>query len=80
MGVTADCTSSSYFRDTIRSSFNTPQTDFALVAGYEDAAPVAARLRVENQEVAYRNFESNDETYYWSLPPRYRIFYLIFLF
>jgi hypothetical protein len=71
MGVTSDCSSTTYYRDTIQASFATPQTDFALVSGYEDAIPVADRLRVENREVAYRNFESNDETYYWSLPPRY---------
>ena len=70
MGVTDVCSSTSYFRDTIHASFATPQTDFELVSGYEDSYPVATRLRVENQEVAYRNFESNDETYYWSLPSR----------
>lgn len=70
MGVSNDCTSTSYYRDTIRASFTTPQTDFALVSGYEKAVPVASRLRVQNSEVSYSQFAVNDETYYWSLPPR----------
>jgi dystroglycan 1 len=70
MGVTNDCTSTSYYRDTVRASFASPQSDFALVAGYENAVPVASRLNVRNNEVSFRQFAVNDDTYYWSLPSR----------
>jgi hypothetical protein len=71
MGTTSQCTSTSFFRDTIRASFGSPQqTDFAIVEGYEDAVNVAERLRSENREVSFRDFAVNDKTYYWSLPPR----------
>lgn len=69
MGVTNQCTSSNLYRDTVKAAFVSQQSDFALVAGYDDPQPVSSRLSVENREVVFRNFESNEETYYWSLPP-----------
>ncbi|XP_070509903.1 basement membrane-specific heparan sulfate proteoglycan core protein isoform X20 [Chironomus tepperi] len=72
MGVTGRCTSTSYYRDTIRASFATPSvSEFSLVSGYEFPVPVSQQLQVENREIAYREFASNDETYYWSLPPSF---------
>lgn len=71
MGVTTQCTSTSQFRDTIRASFSSPVSEFGLVSGYEDPRSISEQLRVENREIAYRNFESNDDTYYWSLPPTF---------
>jgi hypothetical protein len=68
MGVSTNCKSSNLYRDAIRASFVSSASDFALVSGYEDPVNVAARLRVENREIAYSNFGANDETYYWSLP------------
>lgn len=70
MGVTNVCTSSSLYRDAVRASFASQQSDFALVSGYDDPTHIADRLRVENREVAFRNFAVSDETYYWSLPSR----------
>ncbi|XP_070509913.1 basement membrane-specific heparan sulfate proteoglycan core protein-like isoform X1 [Chironomus tepperi] len=72
MGVAGRCTSTSYYRDTIRASFATPSvSEFSLVSGYEFPVPVSQQLQVENREIAYREFASNDETYYWSLPPSF---------
>lgn len=70
MGVTDQCTSSSLFRDAARASFASQQSEFSLVSGYDEPSHVADRLRVENREIAFSNFAANDETYYWSLPPR----------
>lgn len=71
MGVTTDCTSSKLYRDSVRESFSQSYTDVALVSGYEEPVEVSAQLAVENREVAYRQFASNDETYYWSLPSKF---------
>jgi Laminin B (Domain IV)/Laminin EGF domain len=71
MGVTTQCTSSPLFRDSVRASFSSQQSDFALVSGYDEPTTVADRLRVENREVAFRAFDTSDETYYWSLPPSF---------
>ncbi|KAL7036766.1 hypothetical protein ACKWTF_008935 [Chironomus riparius] len=72
MGVTGRCTSTSYFRDTVRASFSTPSvSEFSLVSGYEFPVPISQQLQVENREIAFREFVSNDETYYWSLPPSF---------
>lgn len=68
MGVTSQCTSSPLRRDIVRESFATGPSSLAIVSGYEEPVSVAERLRVENREVAFSNFGSNDETYYWSLP------------
>lgn len=59
------------FRDSVRASFASPHSEFALVSGYDEPTHVADRLRVENREIAFRNFVASDETYYWSLPPKY---------
>jgi hypothetical protein len=58
------------YRDAVRASFNSQRSDFSLVSGYDDPVHIADRLRVENREVSYSDFAANDETYYWSLPPR----------
>lgn len=71
MGVTNACSSSALFRDSVRASFASQQSDFSLVSGYDEPSQIAERLRVENREVAYRNFAASDETYYWSLPSRF---------
>lgn len=71
MGVTNACTSSSLFRDSVRASFASQQSDFSLVSGYDEPSHVADRLRVENREIAFSNFAASDETYYWSLPSRF---------
>jgi hypothetical protein len=68
MGVTSQCTSLSLFRDAVRAEFISKLSEFSLVSGYDEPTLVADRLRVENQEVALRDFGANDETYYWSLP------------
>lgn len=70
MGVTSQCTSSTLFRDSVRASFVSPQSEFSLVSGYDEPSHVADRLRVENREIAFSNFAVSDETYYWSLPAR----------
>lgn len=76
MGVVTQCTSSSLFRDSIRASFVSSQSqasEFSLVSGYNDPTEVVRRLNVENREVAFSNFAetAGDETYYWSLPPTF---------
>jgi len=71
MGVTSSCSSSSWYRDSVRATFNSPQTsEFQLFSGYDEPRAIAASLPVENREVVFRDFSANDETYYWSLPPR----------
>lgn len=75
MGVSNQCSSSSLFRDSVRASFISLQSDFSVVAGFDEPSHVADRLRVENREVAFRNFAASDETYYWSLPSRFGIMF-----
>lgn len=70
MGVTDSCTSSTLHRDAVRASFASQRSDFALVSGYDEPTHIADRLQVDNREIAFSNFAANDETYYWSLPPR----------
>lgn len=73
MGVAQQCSSSSLYRDTIRSNFVSNQaSDFALVLGYDNPEPVAARMPVQNKEITFREFNAiDDTTHYWSLPPAF---------
>lgn len=69
MGVTQECSSTSYFRDSVRQSFIGQQTDVRIVAGHDDPQVLPDNLSLENREVVFRNFGAGEETYYWSLPP-----------
>uniref|UniRef100_W4VRB4 Putative heparan sulfate proteoglycan 2 n=1 Tax=Corethrella appendiculata TaxID=1370023 RepID=W4VRB4_9DIPT len=71
MGVSRECSSSSWYRDTVRAQFTGSRSDFQLVSGHDSPSLVSNELSVEYREVVYRNFGTSDETFYWSLPPSF---------
>lgn len=69
MGVTENCTSSTYYRNSVQLSFaNGNSNSVTLVSGYDDPQEISNDFEFANREIIFRNFESSDETYYWSLP------------
>lgn len=69
MGVTEQCSSTNWFRDSVKSTIgNNHDANIALVEGHDDPREMTEALLVENREVIYRNFGTSEETFYWSLP------------
>ncbi|XP_053672067.1 basement membrane-specific heparan sulfate proteoglycan core protein [Anopheles nili] len=71
MGVTNQCSSTTWTRDTIQASFVDGRSGFSLISDYTNPSVVANALPVSNREIVYRNFGANDETFYWRLPTQF---------
>ncbi|KAL1514177.1 hypothetical protein ABEB36_003476 [Hypothenemus hampei] len=71
MGVTRQCSSSSWYRDSIESIFTSSLNDFKLTDILkEDDITEGIRLNQDNREIVYNLFRE-PEVYYWSLPNKY---------
>lgn len=72
MGVTKICTSSSWYRDVVRSTFASSRNEFTVIADYENPDEVPIDVTVSNKEVVFRGGYPNDANiYYWRLPSRF---------
>ncbi|XP_060518138.1 basement membrane-specific heparan sulfate proteoglycan core protein isoform X3 [Cylas formicarius] len=72
MGVTQQCSSSNWYRDTLSSYFTTSTLEFKLVEDIDKEAPISLGIRLDkdSREIAYSSF-SRPNVYYWSLPRKY---------
>lgn len=69
MGVSRQCSSSSWYRDTIYAQPR-PQ-EFTLISNYDNPSVFDTEIETNNQEVSIR-IDSGDPTiYYWVLPPAF---------
>uniref|UniRef100_A0A182NMJ9 Basement membrane-specific heparan sulfate proteoglycan core protein n=1 Tax=Anopheles dirus TaxID=7168 RepID=A0A182NMJ9_9DIPT len=68
MGVSNQCSSTSWIRDTIQASFADGRSGFSLISDYTNPSVVAKALPASNREIVFRNFGASDETFYWRLP------------
>lgn len=68
MGVTQSCTSSSWYRDAVRVSFNQNGHEFGVITNYEspDIAPIS--IQSSSYEVAFQIPSGDSQVYYWKLP------------
>uniref|UniRef100_A0AAG5CPX2 Basement membrane-specific heparan sulfate proteoglycan core protein n=1 Tax=Anopheles atroparvus TaxID=41427 RepID=A0AAG5CPX2_ANOAO len=71
MGVTDQCSSTTWTRDTIQASFADGRSGFSLISDYTNPSVVANSLAVSNREIVYRNFGPSDDTFYWRLPTQF---------
>ncbi|XP_058175045.1 basement membrane-specific heparan sulfate proteoglycan core protein [Anopheles ziemanni] len=71
MGVTEQCSSTTWTRDTIQASFADGRSGFSLISDYTNPSVVANSLPVSNKEIVYRNFGVSDDTFYWRLPTQF---------
>uniref|UniRef100_A0A182NMM6 Terribly reduced optic lobes n=1 Tax=Anopheles dirus TaxID=7168 RepID=A0A182NMM6_9DIPT len=71
MGVSNQCSSTSWIRDTIQASFADGRSGFSLISDYTNPSVVAKALPASNREIVYRNFGASDETFYWRLPTQF---------
>uniref|UniRef100_A0A182QPA6 Basement membrane-specific heparan sulfate proteoglycan core protein n=1 Tax=Anopheles farauti TaxID=69004 RepID=A0A182QPA6_9DIPT len=71
MGVSNQCSSTSWTRDTIQASFADGHSGFSLISGYTNPSVVVKALPASNREIVYRNFGASDETFYWRLPTQF---------
>lgn len=71
MGITKQCTSSSWYRDTIQSSFGLgrPASGFKVISNYETSAESNIRILELNTELQLQT-KPGDELY-WSLPEKF---------
>jgi hypothetical protein len=74
MGVSKTCSSTSQYRDTIRSSLSSNAKQYSVVAGYDSPTVVSDSLELEDRELVFRDFNGAEEPYYWSLPSKYAIY------
>ncbi|XP_064212839.1 basement membrane-specific heparan sulfate proteoglycan core protein [Tribolium castaneum] len=72
MGVTRQCSSSTWFRDQISTTFTSSRDHFTLIDTERREEPItdAIRLDQNQREISYSSF-SNPNVHYWSLPRRY---------
>lgn len=68
MGVSDKCTSSSWFRDSVRSTFSPSRQDFSIITNYEKPNVVPISIRASNAEVSFQGSSSDSNVYYWKLP------------
>ncbi|KAF5283747.1 hypothetical protein FQR65_LT02641 [Abscondita terminalis] len=74
MGITQQCTSSNWFRDTISTVFTSSRHDVKLVESQRKQVPIEDGIRLDqnSSEIVYSNFNSqSQDVLYWSLPSRY---------
>ncbi|ENN77212.1 hypothetical protein YQE_06349, partial [Dendroctonus ponderosae] len=71
MGVSQQCSSSSWYRDTLGSVFTSSTNDFRLTdIAKENAFSDGIQLNQDGRELLYSSF-GRPEVYYWSLPNKY---------
>jgi len=71
MGVTKQCTSSSWYRDTIQGSFTNNRNDISLISNYDNPVDASQALAYESRSLKYRGRPDDTNVYYWSLPTRF---------
>ncbi|KAK4879912.1 hypothetical protein RN001_008058 [Aquatica leii] len=74
MGITQQCTSSNWYRDTISTVFTSSRNDVKLVESQRKEIPIQDGIRLDQNtsEIVYSSFNSqNQDVLYWSLPSRY---------
>ncbi|XP_066260113.1 basement membrane-specific heparan sulfate proteoglycan core protein isoform X1 [Euwallacea similis] len=73
MGVSQQCTSSNWYRDTIGSVFTSSTNEFRLTGiSKEDAFTQGLRLNQDSRELLYSSFaQGQPDVYYWALPNKY---------
>ncbi|XP_031342212.1 basement membrane-specific heparan sulfate proteoglycan core protein isoform X8 [Photinus pyralis] len=74
MGITQQCTSSNWYRDSINIAFTSSQHDVRLVEALRKEVPIRDGIRLDQNanEIVYSSFNSqNQDVLYWSLPSRF---------
>ncbi|GAB0098092.1 basement membrane-specific heparan sulfate proteoglycan core protein [Sergentomyia squamirostris] len=73
MGVTRQCMSSNYYRDTVQSTLYRDRSDFDIIYNYEEPNFGSEEsIQVSSHETIFRNVQHDDtEVYYWNLPTRF---------
>lgn len=74
MGITKECSSSNWYRDTISTAFTRSTNGFTLVESQKKHEPIEEGIRLipDNREIVYSEFSSRrPDVYYWALPSRY---------
>lgn len=71
MGVSKSCTSSSWFRDSVKATFSPNIIEFSLVTDYErpDISPI--NIQSSASEVLFQISSGDSNVYYWQLPSRF---------
>lgn len=68
--VATTCTSSSWYRDSVRATFNTRRNEFSLITDYLRPENVASvEINTRNNEVSFQGNSNDLNVYYWKLPP-----------
>lgn len=65
------CTSSSYYRDSIHSTFTPNRNEFSLTTAYEDADDTQIGVQTSSFEVSFSGSSNDQNVYYWKLPSRF---------
>lgn len=69
--VTRTCTSSSWFRDSVRAIFTPNRNEFSLITDYENPEEVSLDIGTADSEVSIRPSGSDTAVYFWRLPSRF---------
>lgn len=70
-GVSRDCKSSSWFRDSVHATFVPSRNEFSLVVDYENPEEVEQDLLTQNNEVSFEGVAGDPNVYFWRLPSRF---------
>lgn len=70
-GVSKTCTSSSYYRDSIHSTFTPNRNEFSLITDYENPDDSEIGVHTSNYEVSFSGSSNDQNVYYWKLPSRF---------
>ncbi|XP_037037177.1 basement membrane-specific heparan sulfate proteoglycan core protein isoform X11 [Bradysia coprophila] len=70
-GVSKSCTSSSYYRDSIHSTFTPSRNEFSLITDYENPDDAEIGVHTSSYEVSFSGSSNDPNVYYWKLPSRF---------
>lgn len=70
-GVTKECSSSSFYRDSVRATFTPYRNEFSIITDYENPSEVEQSLSTANSEVSFRGNAGDTSVYFWRLPSRF---------
>lgn len=71
MGITKTCTSSSWYRDSVRATFNSARNEFSVITDYENPEQAPLQIQAHNNEVSFQGSSNDINVYYWRLPSRF---------
>lgn len=70
-GVSQQCTSSSLFRDSIRTTFAPNRHEFSLITDFENPQESDLTVSTYNNEVSFSGIAGDPDVYFWRLPSHF---------